>query len=321
MENYSPLHQRLQHTLEARRLLLRGQSLLVAVSGGQDSLCLLRLLLDLQPAWDWRLAVAHCDHGWPGDQGAAEQVHNLAQDWGVPFYLRSASLSPRGEAQARAWRYQMLGEMAQEAGSSAVLTGHTQSDRAETLLHNLVRGSGADGLQSLGWRRPLCARVELVRPLLGISRSETGEFCQAHSLQVWQDINNLDRAYRRPRIRQDLLPYLKQHLNPQVERHLAQTAELLQADVQCLEALAAEWLAKAEHPERAGLNRTTLQAAPLALQRRAIRQFLKSHSRRSPDFEHIEKCLALLSSPNRSSTDPFPGGQRAVVEHPWIWLV
>ncbi len=281
---------------------------------------MLRLLLDLQPRWGWRLVVAHCDHRWPGDEGGAAHVQRLAEAWQLPFCLRTATLPPRGEAQARQWRYQMLADMALATGSSAVVTGHTRSDRAETLLYNLVRGSGADGLQSLGWRRPLREGVELVRPLLAVSRAETGTFCRDLGLAVWDDVHNANLAYRRSRIRQQLLPDLKQ-LNAQAEAHLAQTAELLQADVACLEQLAEQWLRQAAHPERPGLNRELLRQAPLALQRRAIRQFLKAHLQHAPGFAHIDKCLALLASPNRSSCDPFPGGWRAVVEHPWIWLV
>ena len=316
------VHYRFQKVLRLRQLLVRGQSVLVAVSGGQDSLCLLRLLLDLQPAWEWQLAVAHCDHCWLGDQGIAEHVQKLADSWGVSFYLRTATVPPRNEAQARQWRYQMLAEMAQTTGSSAVVTAHTQSDRAETLLHNLIRGSGADGLQSLSWQRELVSGIDLVRPMLEISREETSAFCREQGLSVWNDVDNNNLAFSRNRIRQELLTYLKEHFNPQAETHIARTADLLQADVQELERAATELLARVTHPKKPWLNRVVLRREPLSLQRRVIRQFLKAYLSVSNSlaFDHVEKCVSLLRSPNRSSTDPFPGGQRAVVEHPWIWL-
>ena len=240
-----PLHGRLQRTLRQRQLLQRNQRLLVAVSGGQDSLCLLKLLLDLQPKWDWHLGMAHCDHRWQWDVGNAEHVERIAQSWQVPFYLETAVEITQSEAAARQWRYQVLTEMAQEYGYECILTGHTQSDRAETVLYNLIRGSGADGLQALCWRRQLAAGIQLVRPLLEVTRAETFQFCHDLHLPIWEDRTNQDFKYARNRIRQELIPYLQTHFNPQVEQSLAQTSELLRAEVEYMEKEAQALLQKA----------------------------------------------------------------------------
>lgn len=138
-----------------------------------------RLLLDLQPLWDWRLAVGHCDHQWRRDSSDnALHVANLAQSWKLPYFVTVAEAgSISTEAAARAWRYARLEEMAGRGGFTHIATGHTASDRAETLLYNLMRGSGADGLQALAWRRRLEGGVMLVRPLLQLTRSETAAFC------------------------------------------------------------------------------------------------------------------------------------------------
>lgn len=315
-------HAKLHRTLGQRQLLPRGERLLVAVSGGQDSLCLLRLLLDLQPHWHWQIAVAHCDHRWRSDsQANAKHVADLAQAWRLPYFAETAAEIPKTEAQARDWRYQVLGNLAQDQEYSRLLTGHTASDRAETLLYNLIRGSGADGLQALVWQRPLVAGVELVRPLLEFTRTETAEFCQAWSLPVWEDVTNQDWTYARNRIRQELLPYLKTHFNPQVETALAQTAELLSAEVAYLEEQAISLLQAAQAESGASkLDRSVLQPVPLALQRRVIRQFLQAHLDIAPSFEHIEKVVALITAPHCSQTDPLPGCWIASVNRPWIQL-
>ncbi|UBF27016.1 tRNA lysidine(34) synthetase TilS [Kovacikia minuta CCNUW1] len=317
---WTSLHAHLHQTLKQRRLLEPGRRVLVAVSGGQDSVCLLKLLLDLQPKWGWQLAIAHCDHCWETDIGIADFVHNLAHTWKLPFHLQTAAQVNPTEAGAREWRYQALSEIARQHAYSHVATGHTASDRAETLLYNLVRGSGADGLQALTWRRSLLADVVLIRPLLAVTRSETAQFCQDMQLQIWEDAANQNLKYARNRIRQELLPYLKTHFNPKTEQALAQTAELLQADVDYLETEAAVLLQRLRHPDQPGFNRSLLRQAPLALQRRVIRQWLKSEIACAPNFEQIEKVVALLAAPNRSQTDPFPGGAIAHVETDWIWL-
>lgn len=320
MSPWSPLHAQIHQTLRRRRLLSQGDRLLIAVSGGQDSLCLARIILDLQPKWDWTVAMAHCDHRWRDDSAAnAAAVVALAQQWHCPVRQRVAQDSLLSEAAARQWRYQMLQEMAEEGQYQHLLTGHTQSDRAETLLYNLIRGAGADGLQALSWQRSLSPQLTLTRPLLEISRQQTGKFCQQQQLPIWWDSSNENLNYARNRLRLELLPYLEQQFHPQVSANLAQTAELLRADVAYLNQQAQQLLEQALDGD--ALNRCPLQDAPLALQRRALRLYLKSRLQRDPSFAHIEKLHHLIQAPNRTQSDPFPGGAIARVCHPWIhWL-
>lgn len=320
---WTPLHAQIHRTLRSRHLLPRDRRLLVAVSGGQDSLCLMKLLLDLQAKWGWFLAIAHCDHRWRDDSAAnAQHVANLAQNWAIPFYCATADRSLPSEAAARTWRYQALSEIACQNDCQYIVTGHTQSDRAETLLYNLMRGSGADGLQALTWQRDFSDRLQLVRPLLAVNRLTTAQFCQDMQLPIWEDATNQNLKYARNRIRQKLIPYLQNNFNPQVEQAFAQTAELLQADVEYLESAAQQLKHQASHPqEPLKLNRQILQTAPLALQRRVMRQFLCQALDCSPTFEQIEKLTALITAPNKAQTDPFPGGAIAKVEAGWIYLV
>jgi tRNA(Ile)-lysidine synthase len=264
------------------------------------------------------LAIGHCDHRWRDDSAAnAAFVQKLTHAWQIPYFQQTAITKPANEAMARAWRYTALSNMAEVNGYSAVITGHTASDRAETLLYNLIRGSGADGLQALTWKRPLAPEVMLVRPLLDITRAETAEFCRQFRLPVWEDATNQDVNYARNRMRLEVFSYLRTHFNPQIDRTLAQTAELLHADVEYLEQAAAKLLLQAQG-EETGLNRKALQVAPLALQRRAMRQWLHTLLPVASSFDHVEKVVALIAAPNRSQTDPFPGGAIARVEGDWI---
>ncbi len=319
---WTPLHASLHRTLKSRHLLPKEQRLLIAVSGGQDSLCLIKLLIDLQPKWDWTLAIAHCNHLWRADSEAnALHVEKLANLWSIPYYGATAAASLPSEAAARQWRYEALSEIALACDYKYIVTGHTKSDRAETLLYNLIRGSGSDGLQALTWQRTLNNGLQLIRPLLQLSRAATAQFCQAMELPVWEDSTNFDLKHARNRIRHELLPYLHA-FNPQVEIALAQTAELFHGEVEYLEFAAQQLHAQACHPnEPLKLNCQVLQAAPLALQRRVLRQMLIQAIDRRPNFEQIEKLIALISAPNKTQTDPFAGGAIAKVENGWICLI
>ncbi|MGK7923441.1 MAG: tRNA lysidine(34) synthetase TilS [Trichodesmium sp.] len=334
-QTWTPLHAQLHQILRQRKLLPKNQKILIAVSGGQDSLCLTKLLLDLQSKWGWFLAVAHCDHQWRSDSEAnANYVKKLATNWQLPFHLKIADRVYQSEAEARKWRYQTLTKIALESNYPYIVTGHTASDRAETLLYNLIRGSGTDGLQALSWQRPLGENnsLLLVRPLLDITRTQTGNFCQEQNINIWEDSTNQDLRYARNRIRLELFPILRQ-FNPQAELALAQTAEILSAEVEYLENETEKLLdqltetdidnqdiSQFESQPIKYINRLTLREAPIGLQRRVMRNILQKVLPVHPNFSHIEKLINLIDAPNRTQTDPFPGGAIAKVEHPWIIL-
>jgi tRNA(Ile)-lysidine synthase len=314
---WTALHSRLHKTLKFKQSLLPAEAkILMAVSGGQDSLCLGKLLLDLRSKWNWQIAIAHCDHQWSSDAGIAERVAKIANDWQLPYYLQVADLLKETEAAARKWRYQALVEIAQQQGFQYVVTGHTKSDRAETFLYNLIRGAGADGLAALSWKRALTAEISLVRPILNVYRQETLAFCQQFDLPIWFDAVNQNHRYARNRIRRDLIPYLKDNFNPQVENSLVQTSELLRGDIEYLEAVAQQLLKQAQVNRQ--LNRLILRNAPLAIQRRAIRQFLPVVIARQANFEQIEAVVNLIAAPNKSRTSTLPGGVSGEVAGKWI---
>jgi tRNA(Ile)-lysidine synthase len=325
---WTQAHARLQTTLLANQLLPQGSAILMAVSGGQDSLCLAKLLVDLQPKWDWRLGIVHCDHGWRSDSAEnACHVQQWADQWQLPCWIQRATALPKTEAAARHWRHAMFAAVAQQQGYAVVATGHTATDRAETLLYNLLRGAGGAGMAALTWRRPLSGTatdVWVVRPLLEWTRTDTAAFCQVQTLPVWEDATNADLRYRRNRIRQELMPYLRSHFNPQVEQALAQTADILRAEAEYLaaqtEQLYPTIVQRATDGSGWHLDREALRVIPLALQRRLVRRLLQDVLPKQPQFEHIEKLVALALAPNRSQCDPLPGNWVAQVRGAVIWL-
>jgi tRNA(Ile)-lysidine synthase len=314
------LHAKIHTLLKKRQFLPPHQRILIAVSGGQDSLCLLKILSDLQSKWYWHIAIAHCDHRWSSDQGMADHMAKIAQNWQIPFYLKIAPPLQEAEAVARKWRYSALQEIATEQKFSYIVTGHTRSDRAETFIYNLIRGAGSNGLSALTWKRSLAANLWLVRPLLEVSRGETYQFCQQFQLPIWEDITNQNLYYARNRIRIEVLPHLKTHFNPQVEKALAQTAELLRADVEYLEAISLKYLQANITSDQQGLNRQALRDVSLAIQRRVMRHFFENYLHKIPNFEQVEALVYLINAPNGTQTPSLFHGIRAKVQGDWIRL-
>ncbi len=299
---WTSLHTRVNKTLQKNLILPPRKRILVAVSGGQDSLCLLRLIMDLRSKWHWEVAVAHCDHGWLSDTGISDHVKKISEKWNINFYLKQTQILKATESVAREWRYKALLEIAEKNNFTEIVTGHTSGDLAETVLYNLIRGAGSHGLSVLTWTRALTNSVNLIRPLLNISRTETLFFCKQFNLPVWEDEVNTNLNYARNRIRKQLVPYLKLNFNPQVEKTLYQTSKVLKAESDYLEKEAQKILKLVTDEKKTQLKKKLLQKIPLALQRRVVRMFLQYNNLKAPNFEQVEEGVKLINSSHGSQT-------------------
>ena len=215
-----------------------GDLVLVWVSGGPDSLCLLETLVRIRRLFRIRLAVFHMDHGLrPGSGGDAAYVRRRAGAHGVPCHVASPwTAPPRGgsvERWAREERRAAAARIANEIDASRSALGHTMDDRAETVLLALLRGWGLDGLAGI---EPVADGI--VRPLLDVRRDETVAACRSLGLRPRHDPSNTDTSYLRNAIRHEVLPTLTSATGRDVVPTLARTADLLRADASMLDELA-----------------------------------------------------------------------------------
>jgi tRNA(Ile)-lysidine synthase len=262
----------------ARELLPEGASVLVAVSGGGDSVALLHLLLRRR---DLTLSVAHMDHGLRRDSRADRRfVERLARSLSIPCCSdrrdvadsRRRDESP--EEAARRVRRRFLLEAASEAGSTHIAVGHTLDDQAETILMRLVRGAGATALTGMAPAGP----GPFVRPLLALERAPLRAWLERRSIPYRDDPSNSNLRFDRNRVRRLILPLLAESLNPAAGRHLVQAANRFREDAVYLDRLAGELLDRVSSPRREGGHwldiRELAREAP-ALANRAARLVLE----------------------------------------------
>jgi len=229
----------------AEKLRFESRRILVAVSGGGDSVALLRGLVTLQTQLDFQILVAHFNHRWRGSESKAdaEWVQSLANALKVMCITAEADTdTPCSEDTARRRRYDFLTQTARDHRCHFIATGHTADDQAETVLHHILRGTGITGLRGIPDIRPITGDIQLIRPLLDCSRSSLEQWL--HSIdQDWRvDPANSDPGYTRNRIRTDLLPQLEKQFNPQVRRVLTTLAHQAGEVSQFIRALAEETL-------------------------------------------------------------------------------
>lgn len=296
------------------------EPVVVAVSGGPDSLCLLDVLHRL----GYPLVVAHFHHGLrPEAEQEMAVVEAEARRRGLPFFFKRGdvrAVSGRSlEDAARHLRYTFLFRVARSTQAQAIATGHTLNDQSETLLLHLIHGSGSTGIRGMQPRTltPWSEHIPLVRPLLQVTRHETVAYCREHGLPTQEDPTNRDPAYT-PRnfLRWEVLPRLT-YINPRAAEALARAADILAAEDAYLESQLDRWWA--QYARGAGeairLDRAALLALPLALQRRALRRAGQGRA----DFAAVERALALARRPG-GPPHPWFGGLALWVEREALWI-
>ncbi|MFH1662784.1 MAG: tRNA lysidine(34) synthetase TilS [Chloroflexota bacterium] len=323
------LEQQVACFIRKHNLFPTGSRLLLAVSGGPDSTCLLYILLKLRQELGIELHVAHLDHQLRGKESGddATYVAKLAGRLGVPATIekRDAKAYKKEkrislEEAAREVRYRFLSEVAGSVGADYIVTGHTLDDNVETVLMHIIRGTGTRGLIGLKpysqWQLD-DKRINITRPLLEISRQQTVNYCKENEIMPRLDTSNLSMSPLRNRIRQQLLPLLKGY-NSGVAEALLRMAAIANDEIVFLDAEVARlWPAVVAQKEGIiALNKDRLNELPLALKRHLLRAVVEEIIGSLKDIEtrHIEEILAALNKPAGRQIN-LPGGLIFSIEY------
>lgn len=286
----------------------KGEVVLCAVSGGRDSMCLLHYLHSIAPDCGFTVAAGHFNHQMRPEADADEQfVRTFCAERSIPFYTAAAPVYDKAqqwnlsvEETGRRLRYEFLERTGSQIGASRIATAHHGLDNAETVLLNLLRGTGAEGL---GGIPPV--RGKFIRPLLQTSREEIEAYCAEHSIPFVEDSTNRDTHYARNRLRLELWPQLET-INSNLTAALGRTAAIVRAENDYLDGLAEEKLPT----DGTAVSLAALRQAPEVLRRRMLRLMLHRLPTGKKDVSaaHIAAMLELVEKGRGTLT--LPDGAR-----------
>ena len=327
MHSQPGLYSRWSLDMRCKGFFHPGQRVGVAVSGGPDSVLLLHFMQWLARDGGLTLAAVHFNHQLRGAESDGDEalVRDLASSLGVEYLRGEADVGRvarerRGnlEAVARELRYRYFFALVDQGRLDLVATAHTANDQAETVLMRLLRGSGTRGL---GGTYPLL-EGKIVRPFLGLTRTEVMQEIEARRLPYRVDSSNLNLRLRRNKVRRDLLPLLAREYNPAIIPLLNQFADRARDDEACLERVARErahpWRVREGREERIPIR--VLSEFPPALARRVLRQMVQTArgSLQGLTHEHIESLRRFATEAQSGKVQTLPGGMRARKEFSWL---
>jgi len=323
------LQQRVLGFIQENQLVSSQHCLLVAVSGGPDSVCLLHILVKLREELDIRLHIAHLNHQLRGAESEADAhyVCDLAHRLDIPATIEQRDVKAYQaqhrlslEEAAREVRYTFLAQVAKSIGANRVAAGHTVDDHIETILMHLIRGTGTRGLRGLQpsslWQSSGNSLI-IIRPLLPVSRWETADYCYNYQLMPRIDASNLSLSPLRNRIRHQLLPLLESY-NPQVAEALLRTARIAGDDLAFLDKETTRQWGKIVQKQGSTitLNKKRVLELPLALKRYLLRRVIEDLLGNLKDIEsrHIEEIIGALTKPAGKRLS-LPGGLVFSIEY------
>ncbi len=315
-------------TIKEHKMLAAGETVLVGVSGGADSVCLLHVLKTLKKELSIQIVVAHLNHGIRGEEADrdADFVKKLCKDWKIPCYMEredvpalSKETGVSEETAGRLARYGFFRELCVKEGFDKIATAHNCDDQAETVLMRLIRGTGIEGMSGIRYVR----QDKVIRPILDVEREQIEGYCIENGLSYCTDATNQDETYTRNKIRHRLLPLLKAEFNPNITEALATLAENMAEDGDFLNGYAERLYQRLNSPAPSKkpvvLDIESLRLVQESIRSRLLLLAAKDAMGKTYTLErgHIEAISSLLEKENGASVD-LPKGLRVAVRYGWL---
>ena len=320
---YMDIYSQVENFIKEHEMINPGESVLAAVSGGADSMCMLSLLIRFSKEHGMRLGVVHVDHGFrPEAKEEARYVGEFCEENGISFFLRTIEPGEceKSEEAARIRRYELIESTAADNSFDRISLAHNAGDRAETMLFNLFRGTGIRGLGSI---RP--KRDRFIRPVMCLERDEIEAYLNENGIRYYTDHTNNEDKYSRNRIRHHIIP-VAEGINAEAVNHMNRTADALDEIAEYIEAQAREAYesmiqSSPTKPRDVNIPITHLSKLHPVITTEVIRLAITDMTPHLKDItaEHIRAVLALTDSENGSSVN-LPYGIRAYREYEYVYI-
>ncbi|MFZ5354795.1 MAG: tRNA lysidine(34) synthetase TilS [Bacillota bacterium] len=312
----------LRNTVQRYNMLTKGDSVVVGVSGGADSLCLLHALKELTEEYELKLYAVHLNHMFRGREAEedAEFVRQICSDWGitsfietfnVPEYIKKTGLSP--EEAGREIRYRLFEEVRCKVNADKIAVAQNLNDNAETIIMRFLRGTGLDGLKGIDF-----VRGSIIRPLIEIERSRIDAYCAANNLEPRVDKTNFQAIYSRNKIRLELIPYIMKNFNPNINAAMSRFAGLVRDENEYIELQARKYFDENAVCEEntVRFDKHNLCCCHVAIVRRLVRYAIHRLYGSLTGFEqkHIDAAAELITKGTGAAVE-LPHAIRAYVSY------
>ncbi|HIV85977.1 MAG TPA: tRNA lysidine(34) synthetase TilS [Candidatus Monoglobus merdigallinarum] len=316
-------------TINSRGLARPGSSILIGVSGGADSVCLLDVLNNIKEANGFKIYAAHLNHGIRGAEAERDEmfVKGLCERLGIRCFFRKVNIPELAEAMkmseeeaGRTLRYEFFSEVCKENNIDLTATAHNKNDQAETVLMRIIRGCGLNGLRGIKYKR----EDGVIRPLLDVSRQEIEEYMRQSGIGFITDSTNSDQSYMRNKIRHTLLPMLESEFNPEVISALSGMTANIEQDADFIDKYSARLYSRLSPPAKRDKYRALHIASLKLVESKSIisRMIIlcardEMGSGYALEKKHIDEILRMLDRSDTASVD-LPRGLRVTVRYGWL---
>nr|YP_009019706.1 hypothetical protein [Gracilaria salicornia]AHH24674.1 hypothetical protein [Gracilaria salicornia]UAD87552.1 tRNAIle-lysidine synthetase [Gracilaria salicornia] len=303
--------------------LSKPTSILIAISGGKDSVCLIKLVEDFNNVYSYfnNIDYIYIDHQWRADsQNNIKHLLNYTNLTKNNMYVYQIHTIHMSESTIRRIRYQIILQHAIKYKIQLILTGHNQTDQLETFLLNLIRGTGLEGLSSLPLIRQIKNRIQIIRPLLEMSTGDILWFCHKFNLPIWSDKTNFYYSSDRNRIRYELLPYLKEYFCPKIEQNIINFLNLSSIENEYIKQNAIKLYMSSRHSSYIAINYKIIQDQHLTLKRRILYLFFYYNFNQYLNSNTFNQLITYIQAKNEKKIIMIWEKLKINIHKSWIYI-
>nr|QCI04385.1 tRNA Ile-lysidine synthetase [Antithamnion hubbsii] len=297
--------------------------IIIAISGGQDSICLIKLIESIQKSIHFNLKITYLyiDHQWKiTSKIQIQHIVNYIKSYQDDIIIYQVKNLPYSETEARKYRYEIIFNHANNYNYELIITGHSLTDKIETCLQKIFRGTSLNGITSLNQDRYIKYKFHLYRPLLNISRHDIKWFCQYFCLPIWSDTTNYYYNIKRNRLRYELVPYLKNYFHPNIEKNINSFLHISNIDNEYIKQNVIKIYLWIRHKKNIAINHQILKKQHLAIQQRIIYLFFFHNFNLFINQEIIYNILVKVNQCNYIPDKISWTIKQIYIEQKWLYI-